>query len=519
MKLTSEQIKAFRKAPVSAAKYLLGIELTWFQAIMLNLAWKKLFCMWICSRGLGKTYVGAIWLILKCLLYKNVKAWVFAKDFGYTQATYEKIEEIYERSPLFQNELKREPRTSKSSWSVLFKNGSYIRARPIIRSKRADVILIDEAREMDFSILNTVVIPMLNVKNYNTDGDGNLLIVSSADYEFRPLYQKYKEYEEQVEKGNPDYGLCIFDVNDALTGPWMNEAILRAARDSLLPEEYEMEYLSKFVSLSGGWITGYLVRQCERDFVPEFKGDSNYEYFIAVDPGRVKDGDNTSFIVCKIVPNEGVRVVRVVSMNGEAFDDQAMKLRQLVKDFGNVITLVMDGEKCGIAIGDDLKKPSIDPRDGEYLPPIVSQEDTETDVPGTLRIIKNVNFRNISDIWDRGLLTKKYLQNEVLLFPKDKYKIVLNDDEIENLTEKEQEVYLAYREIIELKKEICSVKVKASSSSTACTFYTDSARKLKKDRFTALFLCASEAGKYFEELSGEDDDDCPICTTVMSARR
>lgn len=500
--ITVEKIRFYRKNPVLAAKYLLNVELTWFQSWMLENAWTPLFPLWICSRGLGKTYVAAIWLILKCLLYRDVKAGVYAKDYGYTKETFEKIIEIYEKSSILQAEVKIPPKITKEESYIEFKNGSYIIAEPVKRSKRRNIVFVDEAREIDFSIVNTVIVPFLNAKHPILQNQ--MLMCSSATYEGTPLHQLFREYESYIKKGNKDYSITLLDVNDALTGPWMDERVLKNAKMKLLDEEYRIEYLSEWVSLAEGWISGPLVRSAELEYKPELRGDPLAEYFISNDPGRVAGGDNASWCVLKIVPNEGVRVVRSVAVNGMEIPDQANVLKKLVKDYVNVKCIVMDHEKLGYAIQDSLNKPSIDDRDGSILPPIVAEDDYSTH--DALRLIRNVNFRAKDEIWKMALATKLALQNGTLHLPKDNYRVFLSDDEMQELDIKEREMIEAYQEISELKKEMCSMKVKTNETNTSLSLIADNPTKNKRDRFTSLFLGAFAALEYYKEICEGSDD-------------
>ena len=519
MGLTYDKLRYFRRNPTQACKHLLEIELCWFQRILLKAAWNTPFPMWICSRGLGKTFIGAIWLILKCLLYGGVQAWVFAKDYPFTLATFEKITEIYNNSPLLQKETVKSPNVSKNEASLLFKNGSYIKACPVRVGIRAHIILVDEGRKMDFNVLSREILPMCNVSHPELP-DNQILIVSSADYDFNPLAEKFREYKKYIEDGNPKYSLCVFDVNDALTGPYMNQTILEEAKVQLLDEEYRMEYMSEFVSLLDGWIPGYRIRACERPYKPELKGDSGFEYVIAGDIARVAGGDNSAFVVFKVIPNEGVRVVRVVALNGVKIDEQAMILRQLVRDYGNVKNIVIDYEKLGMSIADLLGKLSADPRDGEELPALLLEDDNSYDKG--LRIIKSISFSNVNLIWKMSINTKMGVQSQEILFPKDEYKVILSDSILGKMTEEEVNVYKAFKEMSELKNEISIMVPKAGAGAyTILVPKRVSGRtgKIFDDRFTAFNIGASVALDYYKELMNDDDSGAACCSTVRAWNR
>jgi hypothetical protein len=250
VKLTQEQLQFFRKHPSKASEVLLNIKLTWFQSIILNTAWNKRFSMAICSRGLGKTFVASIWLLLHCILYSNIKAAVMAKDYNYTKATFQKIQFIYDNSPFLQSVTVAPPKIGKERSELLFKTKSSIIAEPFKRGRRYSIILLDEAREIDLSDLSTVIYPMLT--DPHPFIDNKLFMCSSCTYANEPLHKLYLEWEDYIKKGNNLYGLCNFNYIDALTGPYMDSVIVENAKKIMLEEEFLIEFSNIWVDLAEG---------------------------------------------------------------------------------------------------------------------------------------------------------------------------------------------------------------------------------------------------------------------------
>lgn len=115
--------------------------------------------------------------MLKCILYPRAKLFVTAG--GKQQAAgimVEKVEEICSLVPALERELDMRPgrtRKSKDYAIYMFKNGSYfdnIAARESSRGKRRHSGLVEECVGVDGDILQTVIIPTMNVSRICMDG-------------------------------------------------------------------------------------------------------------------------------------------------------------------------------------------------------------------------------------------------------------------------------------------------------------------------------------------------------------
>ncbi len=115
--------------------------------------------------------------MLKCILYPRSKLFVTAG--GKQQAAgiiTEKVEEICSLVPAFERELDLRPgrtRKSKDYCIYMFKNGSFfdnIAARESSRGKRRHAGLVEECVGVDGEILQSVIIPTMNVSRICMDG-------------------------------------------------------------------------------------------------------------------------------------------------------------------------------------------------------------------------------------------------------------------------------------------------------------------------------------------------------------
>ena len=69
--LDAESIAFYRRNPCIACEDLLGIKLIDAQKWILQSTWNAQHSVWCCSRNFGKSFLGAIFMILKAILYEN----------------------------------------------------------------------------------------------------------------------------------------------------------------------------------------------------------------------------------------------------------------------------------------------------------------------------------------------------------------------------------------------------------------------------------------------------------------
>ena len=90
----SKIIKFLRRNPVIACEVLLGIKLMDSQKYILQQSWNAPYVLWCCSRNFGKSFLGAIIIILKALLYENQSIYIISSVGEQSKETFTKIEEI-----------------------------------------------------------------------------------------------------------------------------------------------------------------------------------------------------------------------------------------------------------------------------------------------------------------------------------------------------------------------------------------------------------------------------------------
>lgn len=93
----AEIIAFYRRNPCIACEELLGIQLIDSQKYILQQSWNKGHVLWCCSRNFGKSFLGAIFMILKALLYENQAIYIVSSVGNQSKETFTKIEEIITR--------------------------------------------------------------------------------------------------------------------------------------------------------------------------------------------------------------------------------------------------------------------------------------------------------------------------------------------------------------------------------------------------------------------------------------
>jgi len=92
--LDAESIAFYRRNPCIACEDLLGIKLTDAQKYLLQGSWNSSHVLWCCSRDFGKSFLGAVFMILKAILYENQAIYIVSSVGDQSKETFTKIEEI-----------------------------------------------------------------------------------------------------------------------------------------------------------------------------------------------------------------------------------------------------------------------------------------------------------------------------------------------------------------------------------------------------------------------------------------
>ena len=394
-RLIAESIVFFREYPEIFCEEILEITLNLYQKVLLRAFFKSKYSMWVLSRGLGKTWLGAVALVVYCILYKGTLAGVVSGSFRQSKIVVEDkiIKDLMDASPFLRSEISGFS-VSQSDCKIEFYNGSRIMAVPTgdgnkIRGFRFHVLMCDEYAQIKKEILDLVVNPMMNVKrgykvgktDYDDELGNRLLITSSAYYQHNHLYELLQQYVDEVASGNEKYFVGILDYKIGLDVGLFDDDHIEKERKRLSVLDFGMEYECKFPNLSENtWISPDDLIACSTLTHLETEGVKGYEYIMGLDVARVEGNDNTVAHIVKLVPRKGhiqKELVYTLSMNGEKFEEQAKRIRDTLKKFPNTIRVYMDTNGLGIGLSDELSKPYWDMDELKEYPPLIDMNDEQ----------------------------------------------------------------------------------------------------------------------------------------------
>ena len=203
-----------------------------FQMVMLNMLWHKKFPLVLATRGAGKTFMLAVYSVLRAMLVPGSKIVICGAGFRQAKLVFKYIEQLYNSSPLIQEACKDRPKYG-SDQAYLTIGLSTITAIPIgdgekIRGLRATVLIADEFASIPEEIFDIVLKPFTAVhanpaeramitaflkrmrdldapeeliqQVESTQDFGNQVIVSgTASYKHNHFYRRYETYRMFIE--------------------------------------------------------------------------------------------------------------------------------------------------------------------------------------------------------------------------------------------------------------------------------------------------------------------------------
>lgn len=249
MQGVAEWASFYISRPDIFAEEYLGLSLKPFQKILLYCMMHYNYTAFFASRGLGKSYLTALFCVVICILRPGTKIIVAAgqKSQGMKIAT-EKIPELIAQSKtgMLKREIKGSIRTSMNSDdpNVEFLNGSWIKvvaSTQGARSARANTLILDEFRMIDPKIYKNVLRRFLassrqpgylekpEYKNKQEFLERNKeIFLTSCYYKFNWSYERFKVFKKAM-VNMKKYFVCGFPYQVAIKENLVN-------RDQLLDE-------------------------------------------------------------------------------------------------------------------------------------------------------------------------------------------------------------------------------------------------------------------------------------------
>lgn len=224
MNIVAERCAYYRANPSRFIEdWIPGLHLKTFQKIILwAMAHNDMFYI-IASRGLGKTYLMAMYGVYKCILYPGTKYVCCSYTFKQGKEILLKItDDFMQKSPLLRNEISKIS-VGQNDCAIYYKNGSWQRvvvAAESSRGVRSTVLATDESRMVNQKIVDTVLRPMnssprqpgyLSKPEYSYYKEREVpqeFYLSSAYYAQSEMFEKVKAYAANSLDPNLKFFVC-----------------------------------------------------------------------------------------------------------------------------------------------------------------------------------------------------------------------------------------------------------------------------------------------------------------------
>lgn len=226
----------YNSRPDIFAEEYLGISLKPFQKILIYCMMHYNYTSFFASRGLGKTWLTAIFCVIICILKPGTKIVIAAGQKGQAmKIVTEKIPELISQSKtgMLKREIKGSIRTSMNTDdpNVEFLNGSWIKvvaANDGARSARANLLILDEFRMIKPEVYKNVLRRFLaasrqpgylDKEEYKGKQEylerNKEIFLTSAYYKFNWSYERYRVFVKAMMNGKK-YFVCGFPYQIAI---------------------------------------------------------------------------------------------------------------------------------------------------------------------------------------------------------------------------------------------------------------------------------------------------------------
>lgn len=399
-------------------KEILNITILPFQCVILQEMWFRKFPILIGSRGLGKSFILALYSMLRMVFMPGRKIVMTGAGFRQSKVIFEYMEKIWYNAPLLRDivgttggEDRNGPHHGTDMWRFVI-NESQTVALPIgsgekIRGQRAHDIMVDEFAVGDPDVFEHVISgfaavsanPILNVKKIakqqlaatmhvtieedeQDDYQANQIILSgTAYYSFNHFHKYWRRWQAIINSRGDKKKLLEYGIDDdnlnwkdysviripyyLIPKGFMEDAIISRSKSSMHSALFNMEFMAVFGDDSNGFFKRAMIEKCVDQHVIHLTGVKNKEYVISVDPAS--ESDNFCVVVLEVEKHVR-RVVYCWTTTKKLYKEEVKQGKAQEDDFYdyaarkilnlvntfNVIGIAIDSQGGGHAIIDRL---------------------------------------------------------------------------------------------------------------------------------------------------------------------
>lgn len=405
----------YRLFPHLFVRDYLGIHLKVFQMILLYMMNSMHYLMYLASRGQGKTFITSIYICVRAVLYPGTKIIIAAGNIKQSIEVIEKIQDLMGDSPNLAREID-DLKTSPNNAGISFRNGSWVKvvaSNQGARGKRAHLIIVDEFRMVEKSIIDTVLRKMMSTPRlcgFHTKPEyahlkerNKEIYLSSAWYTHHWSFAKAQSFFEAMTDGKP-YFLCSLPYQLPIKeGLLMREQVEDEMSEAdFSPVSWQMEMESLFYGESEKAFYRFADIEKNRVLNKAIYPKSFYEILKNKDfkfeekqkdeirlvscdisgmGSTTNNNDASVFSILKLVPSSDGKsydkyVVYMESFEGGHSQSQAIQIRRLYEEF-DCDYIVIDTMGLGLGVYDSLVTNLYDKERNVAYPAFSCINDTE----------------------------------------------------------------------------------------------------------------------------------------------
>lgn len=370
-------------------------------------------------RGIGKTFISAVFCVIRCILYPGTKICIASATRGQAINVLDKImTELVPNSPELASEINMaETNINNTVATITFYNGSYIKvvtASDNARSNRANLLIIDEFVKVKKDVIDTVLKKFLIVSRHPKYLDNpeyahmqernKVMYLSSAFYKGHWAFTKSKDVCKYMLDTSRKQFICGFPYQLGLAESLlMREEVEEQMMDSEFNEiSWQMEMETIFYGNTDGSFFNYeqlsdtrkikypmlpnevtkAIPSCTQIKIqPKKPGEIRIlSADIALMASTKYHNDATAIFVNQLTTTKAGKyvsnIVYIESNEGLHTEAQAVRIRKLFDDY-DCDYIALDTRNVGLSIYDMMARDLTDTDTGEVYPAISCCNNTE----------------------------------------------------------------------------------------------------------------------------------------------
>lgn len=396
----------YRSNPQRFVKDYLNVSLKLFQKILLYAMMHNNFFMYIAARGQGKTWLTALFCVVRCILFPKTKICIASSTRTQANEVLSKIEDDFMKNYGWGSDnLRREItfHTVGANKAIIeFANGSWIKvvtASDTGRGSRANILLVDEFRMVDLNTINTVLRKFLTTPrqpNYLTNPEyahlqerNKEFYMSSAWYASHWSFEKAKSYVVNMLDESKKYFICGLPYQISIKENLLSREQIQ---DEMSENDFdEMKFAMEMECIWWGDTQGAFFSFDDIDKRRKLKtaiypssivGNSrtfkipdlslNERRILSVDialmASKKHKNDASAIIINSAMPtnnnNYVANIIYLENHEGKNTDELALIIRKLYDEY-KCTDLAIDTSGQGLGVFDALVRDMVDPETGE----------------------------------------------------------------------------------------------------------------------------------------------------------